>query len=314
MSYSSGNAHVNWKHVAPLLWLLCSTFVSTGVAAAEVDCSGGVTTQDSLVTAVPICGITVVSGSEPTVNSVVIPKAVTLENTVVEQDVVVGGTGSFIGIALVKDVPGRDGGGLIAGQIGRSPFSGSGFTFFLPFGQVGDSERVTLSAGQYRLYLLADGSLVRVTLDFEELTGSTDLSSSISNDYRVEVVDTEPSGSPANLVRYGGKVRELETLGAGFQLAWVETGDAHALSHMGVCLNSGNRESDPLAYGPGCGTPEGLIGGGFTAAHAHMDHWVYADYAAQLPLAPGRWGMGGYVESASPPASVGVLAFWLALS
>lgn len=304
------------RRLAPLALAMVMAIVIAATQASLAGASPGAACDGSPLPGprVELCGTTVLSGSEGGVTPVHLSEEVTIQNRGFGPDkgVDIAGDGAFIGFAIASDDVERDV-GLVAGIVPREPFSQTDFLFFLTWGGIGTPDEVTLPVGDYRLYLLADGSPITVVLDLDPMVGQVQISSDSPNHYDARALDPRIDAGPTHALYVAGENGTVGTLGVGFQMAWLETGQAHAFSQLGVCSYRGGQSADQ-AYGPGCGTPEGLIGGGTTVASLHTDHWIYAEYASQKRIQPDTWGMGGYVETASPPATVEILVFWLDLS
>ena len=122
-----------------------------------------------------VAGVTVLEGSQTAVTHVRVSQDTTLIDPRFNpgDGFSVTGSSALVGFALVSDQPQPE----IVLVGGRLPWAvsadSSPTTVLMPLRGLDFSDRYSLPAGDYRLYLLTDGQPARVTLQFEGLTGET---------------------------------------------------------------------------------------------------------------------------------------------
>jgi hypothetical protein len=279
---------------------------------------------------VPICGTTTISGTSSGYIRIAVPEG---GAQLLDENIHIQGTGDFVGIALTADRP-----YLTAPECGTTPAgaevtrcpNGSleirGLvpeTFALPSrfvaaGPPNEHElpcapHCSLGADVYRLYLLADGGPVTVSIEFPGLHGSVELAPVHPVHYDARVPD--PAVAPTSShVHSAGFTDTLPTPGAHFVVVGAKV-SAEAGNDSGACHYLGDPGDPRLAYQPGCP-------GQVTGADTFWTHIIWAipgvntwssSVGFAWPVRPGKSGAGGYVASAGlmERASVGVfqLAF-----
>jgi hypothetical protein len=217
-----------------------------------------------------VAGLTVIIGSSSGVERVRLPKTV----TVTIRDVKISGAGRYIGSLFIPVAPHANVGmefmqfGLCLTRGCRSPFPGHAVGEAMC---CGDITTTTLPAGDYNVYLFADGAPVRATITFPGLTGTTTLHPSGPVHLRIDAArptDQYPT-PPGN-----------NALGADVLYA---AGDTHTVGHQGGALFWSTWKTEPLGNetnqiapcvyagkpGPGLATPAYQVpcdGGGNLAA------------------------------------------------
>ena len=237
----------------------------------------------------------------------------------INADIIVTGKGRFVGIALVEDpypgarnperffLAGRFGG---CDRPGCRP-SGSALETMYDLQQKA-GETLLLKAGDYRLYLLADGAPVTAILRLAGLSGrrSFEVAGPAVLDYQTSPshIDTDAAGGriwSAGSSFAGGQV--------GFSLSWLEVeADDFTGMESGICQYNAFEPPPPeIGYGPHCSklTPFLGAGGEFTfdsdiaqnrfTVLASFGYHDNSDGTTGAPNLSGQHGLGAWVRSPS---------------
>jgi len=216
----------------------------------------------------------------------------------------VEGEGPFVGLVLTEDLPARDGRFIIAGRLSRKP---SPEDVFHAFGGPRHPDwDGTLPPGQYRLYILASGSPVTVTLKFPELEGSAELTPTAPNRFDVRELEPRIWEETDRLVYTAGEDGELHTNGVLFQSIWFRAED-HVAGDHGTCYYDGPAP-EPYAYTPECGGRYGP----YVSVPPGSEGFPGGRHVTR-GLPPGTYGQGAWYTSVSEVQEVGAVVFWLDL-
>ncbi len=270
--------------------------------------------------------VNVLNGSSTGYVKVALPRPVTIDSgepnepgNAINADITVTGNGRFVGVALVQDpYPGaRDArrfflAGRFAGcdEAGCKPTDNSIETMYDLQQDAADTLR--LEAGNYRLYLIADGAPVRATIHLHGLSGRRSLEVTEPADLDLQTppsrVDTDAGGGrlwSAGSSFAGGQV--------GFSMSWLEI-EAEDFSGMEVGICQYNAIEPPpahIAYGPHCSllTPFLGSGGEFSfdsdmradtfSTLASFGYHDNDDGTTGVPNMRGQHGLGAWVRSPS---------------
>lgn len=252
----------------------------------------------------------VISGQGPAMVRVTLPKAATISYLLKPRrdDITVTGRGPLVGFALVEETPAWDGISLIGGRLPRR--SGLGNFYFSPSGLENGAARVTLPAGDYRLYLLSGRRPVEVSFILEGLSGRTRLTPRTPVRYEVETPEARLVDGARNV--YGsGADGTLSSTGMLFDFLWVKH-SAHANTQYQFCLYEGG-ERGAAPYSPGCPALDDeadvVVGDGIVGAGEYTSYF----YGGAVPFEANRYGQGFAMESAAKVEEVGYLGMWLSL-
>lgn len=235
----------------------------------------------------------------------------------INPDIRIEGSGRFVGIALVEDpypggrVPHRF---FLAGRFNgcdeegckRQSTSVETMYDFLDEG----GPRLRLEAGDYRLYLLADGGPVRARFRLHGLSGRSqlDLTHSAELDIQTpaERIDASVNGTrmwSAGSSFAGGQV--------GFSLSWLEVNATDFTDmQIGMCqYNALEPPPDAIAYGPHCSRLTPLVGSGGSVTFdkdieedtftllASFGYHDNRDATTGTPNLRGEHGLGAWISS-----------------
>ena len=246
--------------LVPGLALVAALSAASAPARAATTCSG---TTDEPIQA---CGSMTFHSSSASYAVVRFPAGTEFDNNAIS----VTGSGPFAGILVTPDPPyltapncGRTSSGDLI-KLCPNPADGIYIRGLLPsvfgtprqFVSMTDGDNTTfcskcrLAGGLYRVYVLAEGTPVTVSVTFPGLGGSVDVSPTHGVKLNAGVPDPalEPSGSSA----YGaGLTGTLGTPSMQFGVVgeWVA---ASADNAVGVCFYDGDPGDPRFAYQPGC--------------------------------------------------------------
>lgn len=238
-------------------------------------------------------------------------------------DVRINGHGRVAGIVLVPDPPPdsltKD--FLVAGRFARCGQPGCGpgrrpMTFEVhAFGDEANG-RATLSPGDYRLYLLADGQPVQVTLRLHGLDGTTTIQPSrpASADFRspeqtLVSSSAEPYFAAGDTFRAGVRGLILTAL-------WARAEQEQDYLY-GVCHQGDISSAPPEAiYGPHCEALAALTGGltfvETTRSGKGFDTILATTYTeSPAPESGGKVGFGAWISASGPIKSSGFHGLFL---
>jgi hypothetical protein len=179
----------------------------------------------------------------------------------------------------------------------------------------------TLPAGNYHLFLIADGAPARVTIPFGGRGGTTTLSPSEPADVHIET--PEPVGRLSNKppVNFSaGATRSFSGEGGAVDfIMWAEEPLPNEKSEMGSCLYQGYPPPPrALAYEDGCagrGDWAPVLSGNGPVGKGHGPLGVQGDYESGYlggwVMAPRTWSVGGYIHSAGPVNQAHLQELWV---
>lgn len=219
-------------------------------------------------------------------------------------------------IAAVAFVPGLEGPGeptLIAAQVPQTticqPVTGEGCRDFPPLlvaGKYWDPSDATyeLPAGDYRLYLVSDGSPVSVTLHFRGLDGEVTLAPSDPVGLQLAQMDPEPRLPATELAHIAAASRDLGAApGFLYALFW-EVHDLGGPRAMWLCRFDGHVPSHgSLPACPGGRETSRVVGTG-------VANGATATFLLEGPLL-GRQGVGFWRASGTLVRDSGGIAAWI---
>lgn len=220
--------------------------------------------------------------------------------------VTISGRGRFVGFALIREVPGFKGLNLIGGR----------FTEAIPplvmstDLQESEADGFEILPGNYRLYLITDGSSATVTLRFGGLRGTVRLSP--RRPARAVISDpasaTEISGRRETFV--GGDTTTLRGRGLQFDALW-NTQDVHAHTEYWICYYEGMPQG-PSPYAPGCPSTSGR-GDMYTSGENEVATYPTGSIFPGIwgPLPPGTYSVGGSFVATHPVTDGGFTSVWL---
>lgn len=160
-----------------------------------------------------------------------------------------------------------------------------------------------LPAGEYDLYVIADGAPVEVTFEVDTLRGRATYRPSATDDAEIRTLPTTIDSSDGAQMYSAGRFTELPESDWSFMGLWALNGNDLATAY-GSCAYSSEFASTPLAeaaFLPGCPTSDGFEfvnegpNGGTVLTVSHHG---------------GPEGVGGWFTSGSAHARYGAVAFW----
>lgn len=200
------------------------------------------------------------------------------------------GAGRFFGIVLVKEgseVSGRH--RLVIGRWSRCDSEGSclrpkSVNVVYPTGR----KSITLPAGIYRLFLIADGEPVRIALDIRGLTGFTTIRPEEEAMVDIRTPKVRMSLEPEGQTLYTNGSHYIGS-GAGLAMTmWSWESSAFRDTELHECVYVDNPPPEEVAYGPQCDALN-VTGAGSDWRFSGFDGEKYDFTAASL------WGFGGGV-------------------
>jgi hypothetical protein len=229
-----------------------------------------------------------------------------------QRAVQVSGRGRVVGFVLAQQpVDLADSATLV---VARFPSYENSAREILSIGiNISDANRkYELPPGDYRLYLLGDGKLVKVKFNLEGLEGTRRFTP--QRPALLTVKDPRPDlhdGSVNNFYTAGAEKR-LRGKGLLFQHLWART-EAHVASLTSFCFSHGApKPSDhPAPYGPGCPNGNDTFIGHTPATYVETSPSLIQHYTGGVGV-PGTWGLGFSRESLSI-SDIGYTAMWLEL-
>jgi hypothetical protein len=230
----------------------------------------------------------------------------------------VSGEGRFVGIVLRGTDSQTENVTVLGGAMPSRPRVP---TFLMPVGRypavTGSYEwaktypnQVTLPAGKYETYLIADGSPSKVTLRLPELSGSTVVRPTSEADSEIRQPSPKPvggAGVTSNSLA-AGVAGHLQTEGLVFHLLSFQT-DVYATGHYAFCYSRGDGP-EPAELGPVC--PAGSEKWSITNDRSPTttpDPKLFMESYGYLP--PGRHMVGLWMASESLASDVSYLQVWL---
>lgn len=294
-------------------------------AAGASDCAGSAAVEDGRA---ELCGLTFVTGTSAARMPVHLPAPVTVDlarsfwgiyaDDPAPKHVEIEGEGDYVGFALFQVMPERDGAGLVVGlmrdEFAFTTFPENNYTWWDFGGPPGGPtvpRTVSLPAGDYDLYLLAEGSRVDVTLRLDGLAGTTSLEPAIPVDFDARLLEPRLIAPGANTMT-AGAFGELTSDGVNF-VAVIDEEAVHGASARGICRYRMQPEPEATAYGPTCPS---LNGDGqerlSTKASASIGSagGRVVDYQK---ISAGAHGLGAWFSGAPAATKTAVMVFWLSL-
>ena len=235
----------------------------------------------------------------------------------INKDITVDGRGRFVGLALVEDpYPGyRDYNRFfMAGRFGGCDERGCKTTneavetMFEASKDAG--ARFVVKAGEYRLYLLADGAPVKVTFRLHGLRGKRTLRSTVAATEDLKTsptrVDLEPGGGR---VWSAGSSFDGGQVGFSFSSLVMKAADFTG-TEVGICqYNAFHPPPEQMAYGPHCSELTPALGsGGRVKFDSDIDSDTFSliatfgyhdnkDGTVGAPNLSGQHGLGAWIRS-----------------
>lgn len=252
-----------------------------------------------------LAGTNVVKGQRPAVMEVTLPSAARIFTT---RALEASGGGRFFGFVLrPAGAPGSDPRAIVGGQISFCETAGCvpdrPFVTVEGFGFQEDStggQNFALPAGTYDLYLLTDGAPVQLAIKLDGLAGSTELEPETPTTMNVD--SPAPSATVDSGLGVGpslfsaGSANPVDGTGGLIFQAITLKGTGPGDSEAGLCWYP----NGPPANGIYHGCPGAKAGQEIGALHSGGD--VHRTMYSVAPVAPGNWGLGGYVEAVVPVA------------
>lgn len=248
---------------------------------------------------VTLCRTTVLSGNESGFVRVRIAKDASLS-----RHFEVVGAPLFTGFALTPDDPERSSSGtfIVAGRMVDSTQREHPFVCCDPEG--------TLSAGVYRLYLLARGP-AKVTLKIKGLApGTTSLSPAIPTSVEIKSLRPTVVGGAAPQYYAAGELGKIQSEGLAFAGIWVRTSPVVAVS-LGSCLYFGD-VPDEVAFAPQCPwAPADRVGFQVNIFNPETREVTFGYFGFTYILPRGQYDQSVYAAVAGRPIHTEGFALWL---
>ncbi len=279
---------------------------------------------------------TIISGSEPAVAFVRVESPATVD---VHEDfrsargpspsISITGGGRFAGFVLVKETS-RDTSEnfLIAGRFSDCASRGCAsekkpMNYVSPSNIAGSpSGFVDLDPGRYRLYLIADGTPVRIVLRLDGLEGRSSISPTTpaAVDLRAPSVHVSHNDGPA--VWAAGSTYEGGAEGLIVVNMFVESRNLDRVGLGGCVYAYPTAPPEEAAYGPHCTALAQALGGGFAFTYRPPEgprresvyltaRLGYGEGSLPFQNLDGRYGVGVWYASNAPIDDSGAMAFLL---
>lgn len=163
-------------------------------------------------------------------------------------------------------------------------------------GGIAQTDKGSLPAGDYLLYLIADGKPVRVELKLPGLEGSTHLGP--SQDVASEIYEPDPSLSveQAKNVYSDGRIIEAEGGSMWAFGAYRIRGNAFMGGKFSICVYRGDPPPSPVGFAPGC--PGGFEVSAVVTRLVPSGPYDVIHHGGAFMSDGGTWGYGrNYVTS-----------------
>lgn len=328
------------KHVRTLsLWLVVALLVvgTTGVVSPvpvvaqtpESICELPEEERpDPLPEPIELCGTTTLIGSQPGVTNVYLPEdaEIFLEEPELainlfgpNKDVNIEGDGAYVGFLLVSE-------GYLSGADGIKIFGGSLPDEFMSWDQWSFYERMdgvvglvpgptyTISAGNYRLYLLADETPLTVTLKLSRAKGNVEVNPTRAVSFDARWLTPRVSVQTVKNVYSAGDTVVLGQNNTAARAIWFNV-VANTDTEYGSCGYPGEPTLPEIGYLPGCSgnVLQGSLHGFTSTPDTEMTSWGRLITNSGLAAPPGKFSQGWWYESPSLVDSVYMVAYWLSL-
>ena len=279
-------------------------------------------------------GTNIIQGSQTSMMRVHIPTDATVAQTVrifregPSSSVSVNGKGRVIGVILIRESPdgsvdvGSD--YFMSGRMGECEEiacdpDGAVVNFQTPFRFRGGEgpHRHTIAAGDYRLYLLADGSPVTVRLKLEGLQGTQLLTPKVAApfDLKTPTQHIAQFGGPSHVA--AGDTFEAGRIGIVVSMMSVYGPKTPIPSAYGVCGYRGASTYMPppqAAFGAHCfATGLGGFISGYQDAGRFTFTWMHRYGESAFPPYDGTMGQGVWLTTPNPVDSFASQTFLLSL-
>jgi hypothetical protein len=271
--------------------------VPAGAKTTTTTGCGGTTTLRNA------CAVTKVSAATTSMVRINLTRPATLA----DDGITVTGTGRVVGAALMEGQSGV-GNGIV--QAGTSPAYGAD-NLGGRLGFSADSSGTHLPAGVYRLYVLADGSPVTVTIRFGGLpSGTVTLTPSAISGYRVHDIPMRPSSEVGGNVLAGAVSAPMQRTGIMLRVVHLFPVEP-TVGALNTCVWTGIAPPEASTR-PGC--PGGAMDGVPLPITEAGAVWGNTSHTAMTwPAQPGAYGQGGYVTTNSTGATAKALGVWFPL-
>jgi hypothetical protein len=231
-----------------------------------------------------VAGTVTLSGSATAYVPVRLSKAADLVNPFYDRSVPFAtGSGRYLGFVLSDGKPG--GLRILAGEQVGSRLGA--YAIGLQGVPAANSPTFPVPAGDYRLYLLADGSPTTVTARFKGLPGATTLRPARRVPY--SLLSPALFVSPTGTLAVGGGEGDVSDGGIAFDVL-TDVNAQFLASNTTLCFYPTTPPPPPVGYGPGC------PGGGQPAPLTVIAPGVGASsggaFGALSDLPEGRYGLG----------------------
>jgi hypothetical protein len=283
-----------------------------------------------------LAGTTVISGSGATFARVRLLRDARVSNVMYPhrkrgptEDVTIEGDGRAVGVLLVRDTPLEPTLGdervLLTGRFGTCdpPSCGAGhevsnFQFPSKYPGTKGPRQHVISAGDYRLYLIADSSPVRITLRLSGIPGHTSIVPSLPASLDFGAPTQNPGSGASPFYYSAGASYESGVRGIALSTLFASA-KSDAAFEWGKCGYWGPKPPPPqVGYGPHCSALTlvshlGPAGRGTAANYQACRRTTLYDYdERQFPPKMGtERGLGGWISSTAAMTGVGFQAFFL---
>jgi len=277
-----------------------------------------------------VAGTTTLTGSRTGYVTVRLPQPISFpltsssENDVPGLKVRLRGSGRLYGAILREVAPGDDDPAqlmMTSGDGDGDPqdttlIPVSGFPQFQG-GPNAPPPEYTMPAGEYRLYLLADGAPVQADITFPGYDGAASFTPDVAVPQRLFEMPRVDGGVTPDVAEFAGE-GALGSTGLAIVRPHVSS-DAQATARIEPCFHGPDEPppADPSAFGPGCGDPS-------WAAQDLVFFALFGDppmippgksetaWEAWWPDAQaGRWFLGGNVQDVAAPGRIEMFGAWI---
>jgi len=303
------------------------TRLAGGIAALLL-CAGTPAGASSAPSATVALGATVtVTGTTSFVREVTLAKPVRLTHESWRVESTAGRFGGFALDPLNANEPGT----VFAFRSGFCAARGCTRPGWAPYGasclcgfKGSDASEATIPAGRYRLYLVADGGRVSVTLSLPGLRGRTAITSGSPLRPVIDSPKPQQFDPPADAAGYGGNLyaagsthRFGERGGIYLVDVWkIVPGAPKSANPSAACIFED--AAAPSFQAPCSGASQHATGvygqvptGERTGPGSAVDLYAAGLMSSFGVLGEGTWSVGGYINSAAPAREAHTQALWL---
>jgi hypothetical protein len=301
-------------YVAQKRWWAGRMAVVALVAAMVPGASVAVRAENCPTTSGALAGTTRIQGNSPGAIDVTLPADATVATPFDSSpDLNVSGQGRLVGLVL----RGADGTTLLGARFPEKdgaqflmpvpayPAPGGNFEWIKFY-----ADETTLPAGNYTLYLLADGAPVDITLRLHGLEGCTTVLPTRPAEYKLSFPPPRLLGGAGavNNVYSAAESNRFADDGLAFQALWIRA-DMYAAGQYFFCYRPGTPNAEAIDNGPGCLDSENMSFSNDRPLHLSSDTMLLMEGLA--PLAKGDHRIGFWYSTESVVTDLHYATLWL---